>query len=363
MLSRLGEPIPTDIFSDSIVTPIRVVESYHIIDNGELWLLMIMISGHFAFDKPHNLYIGTAIQNPDRMILECYLQAGKIAAEVRETARKKYHVGLTLFEICESVEAQIRSLNAEPAFPVNTSLNEIAAHYTAEPNDATLVKEGDVLKIDIGVHIDGYIADTAVTVCYDPQYEALVSTAEMALGEAVRMARANTKASDIGRVIETTITKFGFKPIQNLSGHSLQQYTIHAGKSIPNIWTRGSSLSLLENEAYAIEPFITTRDGQGIVYEGKTKNIFGITSRKPVKNKEVDDLLDLIWSRYRTLPFALRWLTDKYEEKDLRRLADVLIRKKNVHAYPILVEGHSKIVVQAEHTLIPTESSANIITL
>ncbi|HYX71417.1 MAG TPA: M24 family metallopeptidase, partial [Nitrososphaera sp.] len=197
------------------------------------------------------------------MNLGCYLKAGKIAAEVRERARKKYHVGLTLFEICESVEAQIRSLNAEPAFPVNTSLNETAAHYTAEPNDGTSVKEGDVLKIDIGVHIDGYIADTAVTVCYDPKYEALVSTAEMALGEAVRIAKANTKATDIGRVIEATITKFGFKPIQNLSGHSLQQYTIHAGKSIPNIWTRGSSFSLLTNEAYAIEPFITTRDGQG----------------------------------------------------------------------------------------------------
>ncbi|MEM3095038.1 MAG: M24 family metallopeptidase, partial [Nitrososphaera sp.] len=159
--------------------------------------------------------------------VERYLQAGRIAAEVRESARKKYHVGSTLFEICESVEAQIRSMNGQPAFPVNTSLNEIAAHYTAEPNDATVVKEGDVLKIDIGVHIDGYIADTAVTVCYDPKYEALVKAAEAALGEAVRMARANTKASDIGRVIESTITKFGLRPIQNLSGHSLQQYTIH----------------------------------------------------------------------------------------------------------------------------------------
>jgi methionyl aminopeptidase len=293
----------------------------------------------------------------------CYLQAGKIAAEVRDSARKKYHVGSTLFEICESVEAQIRSMNAEPAFPVNTSINEIAAHYTAEPNDATLVKEGDVLKIDIGVQIDGYIADTAVTVCYDPKYEALVSTAETALGEAIRIARANIRASDIGRVIETTITKFGFKPIQNLSGHSLQQYTIHAGKSIPNIWTGGSSFALLPNEVYAIEPFVTTKDGQGVVYEGKTKNIFGITSRKPVKDKEADNLLGIIWSRYKTLPFALRWLTDKYDEKDLRRLADMLIRKKNVHAYPILVEGHNKIVVQAEHTLIPTGSGVNIITL
>jgi len=298
-----------------------------------------------------------------RMNLECYLQAGKIATEVRENARKKYHVGSTLLEICQSVEAKIRSMNGEPAFPVNTSLNEIAAHYTAEPNDATFVKEGDVLKIDIGVHVDGYIADTAVTVCYDPKYESLVMAAEAALGEAVRMAKVNTKASDIGRVIEGTISKFGFRPIQNLSGHSLQQYTIHAGKSIPNIWTIGSSFTLLANEAYAIEPFVTTKDGQGVVYEGKTRNIFAITSRKPIKNKVADDLLELIWSRYKTLPFALRWLTDRYDEKDLRQLVDILTKKKNVHSYPILVEGHGKIVVQAEHTLIPSESSVNIITL
>lgn len=297
------------------------------------------------------------------MNFESYLRAGKIASEVREGARKKYHVGSTLLEICESVESQIRGMGAEPAFPVNTSLNDIAAHYTAEPNDSTTVKEGDVLKIDIGVQIDGYIADTAVTVCYDPKYESLVKAAEAALAEAVRAARANTKAGDIGRVIEATITKFGFRPIQNLSGHSLQQYTVHAGKSIPNIWTRGSSFALLPNEAYAIEPFVTTKDGQGVVYEGRMRNIFGITSRKPVKDEEADKLLDLIWSRYRTLPFAMRWLTDRYDEKDVRRLMETLIKKKNVHSYPILVEGHGKVVVQAEHTLIPSESSVSVITL
>jgi methionyl aminopeptidase len=297
------------------------------------------------------------------MNFESYLRAGKIASEVREGARKKYHVGSTLLEICESVESQIRGMGAEPAFPVNTSLNDIAAHYTAEPNDSTTVKEGDVLKIDIGVQIDGYIADTAVTVCYDPKYESLVKAAEAALAEAVRAARANTKAGDIGRVIEATITKFGFRPIQNLSGHSLQQYTVHAGKSIPNIWTRGSSFALLPNEAYAIEPFVTTKDGQGVVYEGRMRNIFGITSRKPVKDEEADKLLELIWNRYRTLPFAMRWLTDRYDEKDVRRLMETLIKKKNVHSYPILVEGYGKVVVQAEHTLIPSESSVSVITL
>lgn len=297
------------------------------------------------------------------MNLECYLKAGKIASEVREAARRKYHVGTTLFDICETVEAQIRNMGAQPAFPVNASLNEIAAHYTAEPGDQTTVKEGDVLKIDIGVHVEGYIADTAVTVCYDPKYDSLVKSAESALAEAVRAARANTKASDIGKVIETIIGRMGYRPIQNLSGHSLEQYVIHAGKSIPNIWTIGSSFTLQPNEAYAIEPFATLKDGMGVVHEGKVRNIYGITSRKPAKEKDADELLQTIWNRYKTLPFALRWLADAYDEGKLRRLVDALVKKKNIHAYPILVEGRGKTVVQAEHTLIPTDGGANVITL
>ena len=297
------------------------------------------------------------------MRLESYLKAGKIASEVREIARSKNHVGSTLFQICETVESQIRDRNGAPAFPVNVSLNEIAAHYTAEPNDSTEVREGDVLKIDVGVHVDGYIADTAVTVCYDPSYEALVRAAESALGEAVRMSRANTKASDIGKAIEESIVKSGYRPIQNLSGHSLQQYTVHAGKSIPNIWTRGSSFSLLANEAYAIEPFVTTRDGQCVVYEGKVRNIFGISSRKPSRDSEADEMLALIWSRYKTLPFALRWLLDRYDEKQARRIVENLVKKKNLHAYPILVEGQGRKVVQAEHTVIPSESGTTVITI
>jgi methionyl aminopeptidase len=297
------------------------------------------------------------------LLLDCYQKAGKIAAEVREGARKKCHIGSTLFQICESIESEIRKRGAAPAFPVNVSLNDIAAHYTAEPDDNIAVNDTDVLKIDIGVHVQGYIADTAVTVCYDPKYDTLVRSAEMALSEAIRVAKANTKASDIGRVIETTISKQGFRPIQNLSGHSLEQYTIHAGRSIPNIWTIGSSFNLAPNQAYAIEPFVTTKDGQGVVHEGKIRNIFGITSRKPTKDKEVDEFLADVWNRFKTLPFALRWLLDKYEEKKVRQYIEILIKRRNVHAYPILVEGNGKIVAQAEHTFIPSDSFIDIITL
>ncbi len=293
---------------------------------------------------------------------ENYIKAGKIASEVREYARNQDHTGRTLSEICNDVENEIIKKGGEPAFPVNVSLNDIAAHYTAEPNDPTIVKNTDVLKIDVGVHIDGYIADTAVTVSFDSKYQDLIDIAQRALDEAIGIARSNTRVSDIGRIIEKTITKYGCKPIQNLSGHSLERYTIHAGQSIPNIWTIGHSFNLSVNNVYAIEPFVTTKDGQGIVYEGKVKNIFGIASRKRTKDQKADELLEYLWNKFKTLPFALRWVVKDYEEKEALSLLETLLKKKNVHAYPILVEGSNRIVVQAEHTIIPQESNTITIT-
>jgi methionyl aminopeptidase len=290
------------------------------------------------------------------------MKAGKIASEVREYARTQDHTGRTLSEICNDVENEIFKRGGEPAFPVNVSLNDIAAHYTAVPDDPITVKNTDVLKIDVGVHIDGYIADTAVTVTYDSKYQDLIDIAQRALDEAIGIARSNTRVSDIGRIIEKTITKYGCKPIQNLSGHSLERYTIHAGKSIPNIWTIGHSFNLSVNNVYAIEPFVTTKDGQGIVYEGKVKNIFGITSRKRTKDQKADDFLEFLWNKFKSLPFALRWIVNEYEEREALSLLETLLKKKSLHAYPILVEGANRIVVQAEHTIIPQESNTITIT-
>jgi methionyl aminopeptidase len=295
-------------------------------------------------------------------IFDNYVKAGKIASQVREYARTQDHTGRSLSEICNDIEQEIFKKGGEPAFPVNVSLNDIAAHYTAVPDDPLIVKNTDVLKIDVGVHIDGYIADTAVTVSYDTKYQNMIDIAERALDEAIGISRSNTRVSDIGRIIEKTITKYGCKPIQNLSGHSLERYTIHAGKSIPNIWTIGHSFNLSVNNVYAIEPFVTTNDGQGVVYEGKIKNIFGIGSRKRTKEQKTDDFLEYLWNKFKTLPFALRWIVDEYEEKEAVSLLEILVKKKNVHAYPILVEGANRIVVQAEHTIIPQESNTLTIT-
>ncbi|MGI0102332.1 MAG: type II methionyl aminopeptidase [Nitrosotalea sp.] len=296
------------------------------------------------------------------MQVQDYINAGKIAAEVRESARKKYHVGSTLLEVCESIEKEIEQKGGKCAFPVNVSLNEIAAHYTAEPNDSIVVKETDLLKIDLGVQINGYIADTAVTVCYDPNYDYLVQAAEAALREAISIIRVGTKSSDVGKIIENTAKQMGGIPIANLSGHSLERFTIHAGKSVPNIWSIGS-FSFQSTEAYACEPFVTTRDGSGFVREGKTRNIFSLATRKRAKDDDANKLIDFIWQKFNMLPFALRWLISEWDEKTSRMLLDKLVQNKIVRSYPILVEANNQKVAQAEHTFIPQENGVTVTTI
>ena len=295
------------------------------------------------------------------MQIEDYVKAGKIAGEVRENVRQKDWIGSTLEEICEYVESEIIKRGAKCAFPVNTSLNEVAAHYTAEPNDPKTVSDSDLVKIDLGVQINGYIADTAVTVNYDPQYDSQVQAAENALQAAMSMIKVGVKSKDVGRKIQNTIMDMGFKPIANLSGHSLDQYTIHAGKTVPNMWSIGS-FNFSEDVAYACEPFVTAKNGLGFVRNGKIKNIFALASRKRTKDDEADKVQEYIWNNFNMLPFALRWLLKEWEEKEARRLLDILIKKKVVKAYAILVEASGKTVAQAEHTFIPTQTGVMVTT-
>lgn len=293
-----------------------------------------------------------------------YERAGAIAARVREDVRSREWAGRTALEVCEYAESEIRRLGAKCAFPVNVSINEVAAHYTAEPRDELAIGGADTVKIDLGAQINGHIADTAVTVNYDPAYDGMVAAAEEALEAAMSEARAGARAGDLGRAIEAAVKERGYRPISNLSGHSLDTYTIHAGRSIPNLrpqWP-AKSFSLSASSAYACEPFVTTQDGAGIVREGKAKNIYAIIGRRNTKDAEADRMLSYIWDNFNMLPFALRWLVGEWEEAEARRILGVLVSKKAVKAYPVLVEVAGERVAQAEHTFIPGEEGPTVTT-
>ncbi len=284
--------------------------------------------------------------------IEKLVAAGRIAREVREEAVRVAEPGMSVLELAERVENRIRELGGEPAFPVNISINDVAAHYTPILGDTLTIPDNSVVKIDIGVHIDGYIADTAATVAFNDKYSELLEASREALENALCVIRPGIAAWEIGFVIEETIRKHGFKPIYNLTGHSIDRYMIHSGKSIPN-YTDRSMDWVLSDGVYAVEPFATT--GTGFVRETSLVTIFALRTGRPrarlssIERRVINDL----WRTRRGLPFAERWLRKYSRSIDgVRTIIGSLLRHGALITYPVLIEAPGAMIAQFEHTFV-----------
>lgn len=294
-------------------------------------------------------------------VVKKYRLAGKIAAEVREHVKQTVSEGMPIVDICEKTEALVKKKGGKPAFPCNVSTNEIAAHYTSPPGDVRIIPAGSIVKVDIGVHVDGYIADTAVTVCFDSEYDHLVSAAENALQIGVKTIRAGLFTSKFGSTIQKAIESHGLKPVANLTGHQVGRYIIHAGRSLPNVFHISAS-RVSAGEVYAIEPFVTLKKAAGRVTSGNEVHIFRYTKQKSLKNEHAKRLRDYIVRNFHTLPFSERWL-QKVMPLDLYKAAFLeLLSSKTLMGYPTFVEASGKPVAQAEHTVLVTKDGCEILT-
>ncbi|MGQ9680783.1 MAG: type II methionyl aminopeptidase [Candidatus Bathyarchaeia archaeon] len=287
--------------------------------------------------------------------------SGKIAYTVKERIRNYVKVGTRVIDICEKVEAWVKELGGLPAFPCNVDINEVAAHYTSPSEDSSIIPPGSLVKIDIGVHVDGYPADTATTICFNPELNRLVEAAEMALEAGIRSIKADVKASEIGYRIENTIKSMGLKPIRNLTGHKMARYVIHAGEIIPNVSSLNSH-KLREGDVYAVEPFTTLPEASGEVYDGPSGHIFQFQKKRAVEGKHSKEMLKLIQTKYRTLPFTSRWIMKEFPEPEAKSAFEELLKSKCLYAYPQLIEMKRRPVAQAEHTLIVTKDGCEITT-
>jgi len=294
-------------------------------------------------------------------VLDKYHRAGEIAAKVREEMKKTAKEGMLILHICEKAEGMIRSLGGKPAFPCNVSVNEVAAHYTSPVGDERRVPEGSIVKIDVGVHVDGYVVDTATTVCFDPEYESMVQAAEKALETAIRVIRPGLSTSELGSEIQRVIEGYGFKPISNLTGHQVGRYTIHAGKSLPNI-SHFSLNKIGAGDVYAVEPFVTLTDAAGRVEDSPEAYIYRLVKRKPLKMAEARRLLRFIETEYRTLPFAERWLEERWPSGQYKPAFSSLSASKCLMAYPVFVEVSRKRIAQAEHTVLVDKEGPVVLT-
>jgi methionyl aminopeptidase len=288
--------------------------------------------------------------------LEKNRQAGEILRTVREESRELITAGTPLLDIAQFIEGKIKEYGAEIAFPVNISVDEVAAHYSPPAADETVLSEGEYCKVDIGCHIDGYIADTAYTVKVGEPDDDLIKASQEALEAALSMIKAGVKLGDIGKTIEETITAYGFRPIENLSGHGLGHYSVHAAPSIPNI-DDGSHITLKEGDTIAIEPFATT--GVGRVVDDDRVYIFSFVAPRPLRLDSAKKLMYHIQNNYPKLPFAERWVArDKKAEFMLR----ILIKNSILFPYHVLKEKTGAPVTQAEHSVIVQEDGCEIFT-
>ncbi|MEM2988076.1 MAG: type II methionyl aminopeptidase [Candidatus Bathyarchaeia archaeon] len=287
--------------------------------------------------------------------------SGKILRETREELKSFVRENMPIIEVCEKAEELIRRKGGKPAFPCNVSIDEIAAHYTSPPNDVRRIPEKSLVKLDIGAHVDGYVTDTAITICFNPEYREMVNVAEYTLKKAVEAMRPETPTSRLGALIEQTIKSRGFKPISNLTGHSVGRYLVHAGTSLPNV----AHLSLTKvkiGEAYAVEPFVTVQNAVGRVENSQEATIFRFVKQKPLKNVYARKLLKYIEENFKTLPFAERWLQGVIPKEHYKEAFRELLSSKTIMSYPVFIEASRKPVAQAEHTVLIVEDGCLVLT-
>jgi methionyl aminopeptidase len=297
----------------------------------------------------------------DKEELEKFRQSGKILREVREEMKCYVKEGMPIINVCERAEMLIRAKGGKPAFPCNVSINEIAAHYTSPPNDKSTIPEGSTVKVDIGVHVDGYVTDTAFTAAFSLEGKSMANTAELALKTAIENIHGDMPLSKIGALIENTIKNRGFRPISNLTGHSVGRYLIHAGTSVPNV-SQFSLGKVRSGEVYAIEPFVTLPDAAGRVEDNPQTTIYRLIKAKSTNNPHAKKLLKHIETNFRTLPFAERWLIGIVPKESHTAAFKELLTSKSIMAYSVFVEESKKVVAQAEHTVLLKDDGCEVLT-
>lgn len=291
---------------------------------------------------------------------ENFVEAGKITARIREDSKKLIVIGESLLDIAETIEQMIYDEKVKPAFPVNLSLNDIAAHFTPEIDCKIELKENDVIKVDIGVEIDGGLGDTAYTIDLGGQHEKLVKAAEEGLATAINSIKPGVSVGEVGGAVEEKIKSYGYKPISNLTGHMMKSNSLHAGVSLPSVRS-SDSYKFQVGDIFAVEPFATT--GEGYVYDSDQVEIFSLLGARPVRLRQSRQILQHVTENYKEQPFAERWIRKKFPSKMLVSAGlKELLAMQALKGYPVLKEKGKGIVTQAEHTVLVEEKGARVLT-
>lgn len=273
--------------------------------------------------------------------------AGKVAAQALEFGRKLIKPGASIRDVCDRIDEKIVLLGARPAWPTQVGLNHVAAHYTPDPDDTAVFKD-EVVCLDVGAHVDGFVGDNACSVDLSGKYAHVVKATEDALANAIKTVKAGVSLDEIGRVIEESIKKHGVVPVENLSGHGISQWVIHDKPSVPN-YASGETTKIKEGQIIAIEPFAST--GNPLIVEAENANIFAVVQPRPVRSPFAREVLKFITDEYKVLPFTTRWLTKKFGVGKTTLALRELLQAGILHRHPPLLDPSKGMVAVTEKTL------------
>lgn len=287
-----------------------------------------------------------------------FRESGKLLKDVRDRSRKLIKPGASLYEIAETIEDWIKK-EGSIAFPVNLSINEVASHYCPAYKEERVLGEKDLVNIDLGLHVDGHVTDTAYCMDLSGENGKLVEASEQAVSDALPLIKPGADAGEVGKTIENAIKKFGYKPVENLSGHGLGIYRVHIAPTIPNIATTGVKLE--EGMVLAIEPFAST--GNGVVKEDVRTDLFSLKNEDALpRSQDARNILNHIKENYKTLPFCERWLAKEFGEFQLKVALRELASREIIRTYPALKDRPGSLVSQAELSVVVTKDGHEVIT-
>ncbi|KAH3666688.1 hypothetical protein WICMUC_005505 [Wickerhamomyces mucosus] len=296
-----------------------------------------------------------------------FRRGAEIHRRVRKHLNNRIGPGMTTIEVAETIENAVRTFSDEPdskkagvGFPTGVSRNYCAAHYTPNAGDKTVLEYDDVIKIDFGVHTNGYIVDCAFTKTWNPRYDPLLKAVKEATNTGIKESGIDVRLTDIGEAIQEVMESYEVeldgktypvKSIRNLNGHNIGQFQIHGGKSVP-IVKNGDETKMEEGEAFAIETFGSTGRGY-VIAEGEcshyAKNVDA--PNVPLRLNRAKTLLASIDKHFGTLPFCRRYLDRIGEEKYLLAL-NTLVKEGIVQDYPPLNDIPGSYTAQYEHTIL-----------
>ncbi|MEM0333184.1 MAG: type II methionyl aminopeptidase [Candidatus Aenigmatarchaeota archaeon] len=279
--------------------------------------------------------------------IERYKEVFEKARNIVEWSKSLIKPGVKILEVAESIEKKILEVGAKPAFPVNIGINDVAAHYTPTIDDEIIIRENDLVKVDIGLHIDGYIADFAYSFSTNKEDLKMIEVAKSAVKEAGKIIKEGTKIREISEVIENFVSKSEYKIVRNLTGHFLDRYVVH-GISIPNI-RNDINIELKKGQALAIEVFVT--NGDGWVKESNFSEIFQYNKDVGLRNMDAKKILDMSKKDFEKLPFAKRWIKN-FSTQRIELAIKELLEKGALISYPILKEISNSKVAQWEESFI-----------